>query len=310
MSERRSMHDLGRAAAGCLVLLLGALVAPAAAAAAAPAATPAAKTDPPGSPPPAAAPSAIPAPAAASAPAPASAASPVPAESVPPSSIEPPPSDAPAEAHVAYANLLFQAGLYADAAAALRRAYERNPKPIYLFNAGQSYRKGLYPVEALELYERFIAIAPTHPLANEARGHVQTIQALLQKQRENEQIKLQLTEEQALAEQARKRAEAAHKKAEELSRQAEEASKQAEEASRLAEEARRKAEVERRRTEEVQQQLLLEKQKNIPLYKRKSFWAIVGVGVLGVVGVALTGSLLYERINRSDLGTIDYVAGK
>ncbi|MFO0576921.1 MAG: hypothetical protein U1A78_23200 [Polyangia bacterium] len=56
--------------------------------------------------------------------------------------------------------------------------------------------------------------------------------------------------------------------------------------------------------------LLLEKQKNIPLYKRKSFWAIVGVGVLGVIGVTLAGSLLYERINRSDLGTIDYAAGK
>ena len=206
-------------------------------------------------------PAVTPAPAAPAAPAaPVPATSPAPAESVPPSTIEPPPSDAAAEAHVAYANQLFLAGLYADAAAALRRAYERNPKPIYLFNAGQSYRKGLYPVEALELYERFIAIAPTHPLANEARGHVQTIQALLQKQRENEQIKLQLTEEQAMAEQARKRADAAHKKAEELGRQAEEANKQAEESSRLAAEARRKAEAERRRTEEVQQQLLLEKQ--------------------------------------------------
>ncbi|MFO0576915.1 MAG: hypothetical protein U1A78_23170 [Polyangia bacterium] len=256
MRERRPRDDLGGAAARCLVLgllTLAALFGSAAASAATPpephAAVPATAATP-------APATAAPTPTAAPVPV----TSPAPAESVPPSAIEPPPSDAAAEAHVAYANQLFLAGLYADAAAALRRAYERNPKPIYLFNAGQSYRKGLYPVEALELYERFIAIAPAHPLANEARGHVQTIQALLQKQRENEQIKLQLTEEQALAEQARKRADAAHKKAEELGRQAEEASKQAEEAGRLAAEARRKAEAERRRTEEVQQQLLLEKQ--------------------------------------------------
>lgn len=205
-----------------------------------------------------------------------------------------------------YANQLFQAGLFFDAAAALRRAYDRTPKPIYLFNAGQSYRKGLHPVEALEMYERFVAAAPDHPLSPEARAHIQTIQVLLSQQRENEAIKLQLTGEQAASEEARRRAQEAQRKAEEASKQAALASEQAVQANQQAEEARQKAEAERRRTQEAQRQLELEKKRNVPVYKRKGFWIVAGVAAVSVLVVGLSGGLLYERINKSDLGTINY----
>lgn len=246
-----------------------------------------------------------PAAAAQAAPAPPAAATSHPANA-PPVAIEPPPADAAAEAHVQYANQLFLAGQFFDAAAALRRAYERTPKAIYLFNAGQSYRKGLHPVEALEMYERFVAAAPDHPLSGEARAHIQTIQVLLSQQRENEAIKLQLTGEQAASEEARRRAQEAQRKAEEASKQAELASQQAVQANQQAVQANQKAEAERRRTEEAQRQLALEKKANLPVYKRKAFWIVAGVAAVSVIAVGLAGGLLYDRINKSDQGTINY----
>lgn len=133
---------------------------------------------------------------------------------------------------------------------------------------------------------------------------------MLQQQRENEQIKLQLTEEQAMAEQARRRADDAHRKAEEASKQAEAASQSAREANLQADAARKNAEAERILAETAQQQLELEKKKNLPLYKRKGFWVITSLGLVALLAASLTGGLVYERINQSDLGTITYTPSK
>lgn len=71
------------------------------------------------------------------------------------------------------AALKYKAGEYLEAANELNLAYSLQPQPVFLFNIAQAYRKGRASRAAKEMYQRFVEVAPTHPLAPEARGYIQ-----------------------------------------------------------------------------------------------------------------------------------------
>lgn len=103
----------------------------------------------------------------------------------------------------AQAGAHFQAGRYRDAADLLLRVFEADPQPLYLFNAGQAYRKGDLPGEAKATYERFLDVAPNHKLAPEVRGYVKDMDTLLATQKKAKEISLELDKEKAEAQFAR-----------------------------------------------------------------------------------------------------------
>lgn len=110
--------------------------------------------------------------------------------------LEAPPPDAPIAQLLAYARQLFARQDYATAGETLERAYSREPRPIYLFNAGQSYRKAERYPESTRCYERFVNIAPTHPLAAEARDHLSTLRVLQEQQEKRREIELAIEQTQ------------------------------------------------------------------------------------------------------------------
>ncbi len=83
------------------------------------------------------------------------------------------------------------------------RVFEADPQPLYLFNAGQAYRKGDLPSEAKATYERFLDVAPSHKLAPEVRGYVKDMDTLLATQKKAKEISLELDKEKAEAQFAR-----------------------------------------------------------------------------------------------------------
>ncbi|HNN92605.1 MAG TPA: tetratricopeptide repeat protein [Pseudomonadota bacterium] len=99
----------------------------------------------------------------------------------------------------AQASAAFQAGRYTEAAEILRRVYESDPQPLYLFNAGQAYRKGDKPREAKTAYEQFLVVAPKHKLAPEVSGYIRDMEALLLTQKKAQEISLELDKEKAEA---------------------------------------------------------------------------------------------------------------
>lgn len=105
---------------------------------------------------------------------------------------EPPPASEKPERYIDRAQQAFQAGQYVEAGDNLYRAYLLSPKPIYLFNAGQSYRKGGHADQALAVYDQFLRVAPDHPLSNEARAYKATLDALLKEQRAAKDTELKL----------------------------------------------------------------------------------------------------------------------
>lgn len=107
------------------------------------------------------------------------------------------------DAAKAQAGSHFQAGRYRDAAELLLRVYDADAQPIYLFNAGQAFRKGDLPLEAKTTYERFLSVAPDHKLAPEVRGYVKDMDALLATQAKAREISLELDKEKAEAQFAR-----------------------------------------------------------------------------------------------------------
>lgn len=181
-----------------------------------------------------------------------------------------PPDGTSIELLVERAGAQFRAGQYDEAARALRRAYARQPRPLYLFNAGQAYRKGGHIEEALAMYQEFIRVAPQLALAAEAQGYIQTLRTLAEQQRQNQEIRLQLSEEQI-----------------------------------QAEAARQKAERQRILAAAVQEQLLLERKKNVPLHKRRAFQAVLGVTASLVVTGVVMGAALFHQLNGTQLGTLD-----
>jgi tetratricopeptide (TPR) repeat protein len=103
-----------------------------------------------------------------------------------------PSASASASALVNYARLLFGRQDYPAAAEALERAYAREPRPIFLFNAAQSYRKAERYADATRCYERFLIFAPKHALAVEARDHLRTLQVLQEQQQKRREIELEV----------------------------------------------------------------------------------------------------------------------
>ncbi len=99
----------------------------------------------------------------------------------------------------AQASAAFQAGKYTEAAEILRRVYESDPQPLYLFNAGQAYRKGDKPREAKAAYEQFLSVAPQHKLAPEVSGYIRDMDTILSTQKKAQEISLELDKEKAEA---------------------------------------------------------------------------------------------------------------
>ena len=108
----------------------------------------------------------------------------------------PPAASASASLLVSYARQMFARQDYPAAAEALERAYSREPRPIYLFNAAQSYRKAERYSDATRCYERFLIFAPKHTLAAEARDHLRTLQVLQEQQQKRREIELAIEQTQ------------------------------------------------------------------------------------------------------------------
>jgi hypothetical protein len=166
--------------------------------------------------------------------------------------VEPPPAGQSAAELAAYAKSLFLAERYVEAADMLVAAYQEAPRPIYLFNAAQSYRKGNAPNKALAAYESFITVAESDALAAEARTYARDMRTLIDAQERSQTVRLELeSERQAAAEKER--------------------ALQAEQERRLRMEAE------------------LERTRHPPFYKRAVFWGIVSpIVALGIVaGIAV-----------------------
>lgn len=122
------------------------------------------------------------------------------------------PSPAGPEAEqVTKARQLFEEQKYDEAADALREAFRLAPNPLFLFNAGQSYRKGKSKAKALEMYRQFLQEAPEHKLAAEAKGYVTELESELALQERLSSIKLELEAEKLTTKEAQERAEQAQK---------------------------------------------------------------------------------------------------
>ncbi len=104
------------------------------------------------------------------------------------------------EQHIEQAQALFKEQKFSDAADHLMSAYEREPKAVLLFNAGQAYRKALRPVEAKSAYQKLVTTYPEHPLVPEAKGYIQTLDALIAEVQAKQQIELSLMEQKAKSE--------------------------------------------------------------------------------------------------------------
>ena len=61
---------------------------------------------------------------------------------------------------------------YPTAIARLRAAYDLIPHPDLLYNLGQAYRLGDQPWDAIEQYERYLAVEPKGSFARTARQHL------------------------------------------------------------------------------------------------------------------------------------------
>ena len=168
---------------------------------------------------------------------------------------EPPPG-ASADQIADYAMGLFKLKRFSEAGDALQRAYQREPRPIFLFNVGQTYRKAGRYADAVTAYKRFTEAAPDHPLCSEARGYENTLTALVEQQERTSQIEMSLMDKQAEADRARQR---------------------------LA--------VEQRKTEEAQSELIAEKARNKPFYRRPWFWGVVGGAAVAAltIGISIVG---------------------
>ncbi len=171
-----------------------------------------------------------------------------------------------ANEEVTKARQFFQQRKFAEAAQALQRAYAFDPNPLFLFNAGQAYRKAELRKEALEMYQRYLEVDEKGPLAAEARGYVNDLQALLKAQERLQETQVELISKESTAKQTQEALEAEKRK------------------SQLIEAA-------------------LKKEKEKPVYKRT--WFIVGASILGVGALSLAGVFgVMEVLRDTNSGTI------
>lgn len=113
-----------------------------------------------------------------------------------------------AESHLQSARQYFQERKYSEAADEMLRAYAFSPKPLFLFNAGQAYRKAARYQEALDMYRHYLEAAPDGPLAGEANGNVMDLQALIKAQENLQDVSLRLETQSSQLELERRKAEA------------------------------------------------------------------------------------------------------
>ncbi len=187
---------------------------------------------------------------------------------------EPPPASASVDDLVSYASTMFKSQKFAEAGQSLHFAYQREPRPIFLFNAGQAYRKGERYSEAKAAYSEFLQVAPDHRLASEARGYVATLTALLEQRERSQQIEMALSDQKAESERAKQ----------------------------LSEENRAKAEANRAKAEQAEKALADEQTKQKKFYRRPWFWGLVGAGV--VLGGSIAAGVLIAGAQRKTDTTV------
>lgn len=187
---------------------------------------------------------------------------------------EPPPASASVDDLVSYASTMFKSQKFAEAGQSLHFAYQREPRPIFLFNAGQAYRKGERYNEAKAAYSEFLQVAPDHRLASEARGYVATLTALLEQRERSQQIEMALSDQKAESERAKQ----------------------------LSEENRAKAEANRAKAEQAEKALADEQTKQKKFYRRPWFWGLVGAGV--VLGGSIAAGVLIAGAQRKTDATV------
>lgn len=67
---------------------------------------------------------------------------------------------------------LYEQGDFAGAIEAFTQGYALRPKPLFLFNIAQAYRKSGHHRTALEFYEKFTRIDPRSPYRAEADAYI------------------------------------------------------------------------------------------------------------------------------------------
>ena len=188
--------------------------------------------------------------------------------------LEPPPASASVDDFLSYASAMFKAQKFVEAGQSLQQTYQREPRPIFLFNAGQAYRKGERYSEAKAAYSEFLQVAPDHRLASEARGYVATLTALIEQRDRSQQIEMALSDQKAESERAKQ----------------------------LSEENRVKAEANRAKAEQAEKALADEQTKQKKFYRRPWFWGLVGAGV--VLGGSIAAGVLIAGAQRKTDATV------
>jgi tetratricopeptide (TPR) repeat protein len=145
---------------------------------------------------------------------------------------------AAARQHFAAGKKLYDAGKYPEAIAEFEQAQQLAPNPKVIFNIAQAYRLMGDKPKAKASYEQYLARESTGAVAEEARGHLATLDAELRAE-EEAKAKAAAAEQQRREEEARKQAEAEER----TRREAEEAQRREQAAQ---EEAARRRQAEER----------------------------------------------------------------
>ncbi len=96
---------------------------------------------------------------------------------------------AKSKAHFMRGARLYKEGNYDQAIIEYQAAYDALPIPEFLFNLGQAYRLKGEGEKALELYNRYLTLAPEGPVAGEVRTNVAELTKQLEAERAAEHAK-------------------------------------------------------------------------------------------------------------------------
>jgi hypothetical protein len=85
----------------------------------------------------------------------------------------------PLKALIAAGVQLYEKGDYDGAIRAFTYGYALRPKPLFLFNIAQAYRKSGQDMNALAFYEKFQLAAPTSPYRAETQAYISYLRVRL-----------------------------------------------------------------------------------------------------------------------------------